>query len=322
MTRLARLSLLALLLGTGAKAATVLVSDEAAGVIHRIDATTLKPLPPIHVGKRPRGLALSPDGRRLYIAVSDENRVAVIDVAAAREVASLPSGPDPETIALAPGGGRLYVANEDDSLLSVIDVAAGKLVAEVPVGGEPEGTAISPDGALIVQASEAASLAHVIDASSLKVIDNLLVDTRPRHIAFTPDGRQFWVSSEVRGSISLFDTASRRLMGRIALGGLAPDAPADRAVQAVGIVFTRDGRRAFVALGRAGLVAEIDAESRKVLRRFAVGWRAWQVALSADESRLFTANGLSGDVSSVDLATGTTTSIATGGRPWGVVVAP
>jgi YVTN family beta-propeller protein len=49
----------------------------------------------------------------------------------------------------------------------------------------------------------------------------------------------------------------------------------------------------------------------------------WGIALSHDGRRLYAANGLSGDVTVIDLASGRAlASVATGGKPWGVVVAP
>jgi len=52
-----------------------------------------------------------------------------------------------------------------------------------------------------------------------------------------------------------------------------------------------------------------------------VGARPWGVALNADGSKLYTANGPSGDVSVIDVASDKVEKkISTGGSPWGVVV--
>jgi YVTN family beta-propeller protein len=192
------------------------------------------------------------------------------------------------------------------------------------VGGEPEGTAVSPDGRTVVQTSESASMAHVVNAATGEVVGNLLVDTRPRYVAFTPDGRQFWVSSEVRGTVTMFDTATRRQVGKVDFKALLKgERPAAEAVQPVAIAFTGDGQRAFVALGRARLVAELDPRTLAIRRTYSVGWRAWNLSLSPDEKRLYTANGLTGDMSVVDLASNQVTgSVKLGGKPWGVVAAP
>jgi PQQ-dependent catabolism-associated beta-propeller protein len=291
----------------------IFVTNEDSNLIHVIDAGSLKERARIDIGKRPRGMAVSPDGKTLYVAVSNDNRIAALDMASGRIAAYLPSGPDPETVAPSPDG-RI--------LLSFTDVALRKIVREVEVGGEPEGTAVSPDGRIVVQTSESASMAHVVDTRRAEVVDNLLVDTRPRFVAFKPDGGQFWVSSEVRGTVTIFDTATRARRGRIDFPKtLKGQRPPDRAIQPVAIAFTRDGRRGFVALGRAGLVAEVDPATLAVRRTFAVGWRAWNLALSPDETRLYTANGLSGDMSVVDLvANRTIATVKLGGKPWGIAV--
>jgi YVTN family beta-propeller protein len=149
-----------------------------------------------------------------------------------------------------------------------------------------------------------------------------MVDTRPRYIAFTPDGGRFWVSSEVRATVTVLDTATRRRIGTIDFAQLLPaDRPNGEQLQAVGIVFTRDGKRAFVALGRGKLVAEIDPATLKLVRTYPVGWRAWHIALSPDEKYLYTANGLSSDVSVIDLVHDRAISrVHVDGRPWGIAV--
>jgi YVTN family beta-propeller protein len=94
-------------------------------------------------------------------------------------------------------------------------------------------------------------------------------------------------------------------------------------IQAVGIQLSADGSRAFVALGPANRVAEVDARSFKVLRTYLVGQRVWHLALSPDGRRLYTANGNSSDVSVIDLERHEVIkSLGVGRSPWGLVVAP
>ena len=307
----------ALLAGSTAQAETIFVSDEAGTCVYAIEAADVGKSQCVEVGKRPRGLVASPDGTRLYVAVSNDNRIAIVDVASRKVLRTLQSGPDPETFAISPDERFVYVANEDDSLMSVIDVAANRMVREVEVGGEPEGTAVSPDGRMVVQASEATSMAHVIDAASGKVAANLLVDTRPRYVAFTPDGRRFWVASEVRGTVAVFDSSSLKLLGTIDFEAANLS---DGIIQPVGIRFTRDGRRAFVALGRGKRVVEVDPQTLQIRRAWPVGLRAWNLALSGDEKRIYTADGLDGTMTIIDLEKDETRAIKLGGKPWGIEV--
>lgn len=311
---------LVVLLTAPAAAETIYVSDEETDVVHVIDGATLKVTARVPVGKRPRGLGLSKDGRTLYVAVSDDNRIDALDLATKQVVGHLPSGPDPELFVLHPSGGQLFVANEDDNLVSFVDVAGRRITREVTVGTEPEGMAVSPDGRLVINTSEASSMVHFIDAASGELIDNIMVDTRPRYARFTPDGKRLWVTSEVRATLSVIDVATRKIVGVLDFEALK--LPAE-ILQPVGIEMTRDGRRAFIALGRGRLVAEVDPQTLKLLRTYDVGFRAWNLALSPDETRLYTANGLDGDMSIIDIvANRTVGSVKLGGKPWGIVVAP
>ena len=84
---------------------------------------------------------------------------------------------------------------------------------------------------------------------------------------------------------------------------------------------TRDGKRAFVSLGKANHVAFIDVAARKVTDLVLVGKRAWNVTLDKAEARLYVVNGLSDDVTVVDVAGAKAIkSIPVGRVPYGLVV--
>ncbi len=85
---------------------------------------------------------------------------------------------------------------------------------------------------------------------------------------------------------------------------------------------TKDGKRAFVALGPANRVAVVNAETFEVEKYLLVGQRVWQLAFSPDERLLFTTNGASNDVSVIDTEKlRVLRSIKVGRYPWGVAVA-
>jgi PQQ-dependent catabolism-associated beta-propeller protein len=301
----------------GARAETVYVTDEKANVVHVVVAPHWDQVASIPVGRRPRGIALAPGGRELFVAASNDDRIEVIDLATRRVVRHIESGPDPERFAIAPDGRTLYVANEDDAKVSFYALPEGRLLREVEVGPEPEGIAISPDGRLLVCTSEAASLVHFIDAGDGRVLDTVMVGTRPRDAVFSADGSRLWVSSEARASVAMFALPRRELLRTLDFEAQSGAPPS---VQAVGMVLARDA--AFVALGRGNHVAEVDPGSLQVRRFLPVGSRNWSVARSPDGRRLYAANGLSGDVTVIDLRRGVTeATLRTGGKPWGVVVA-
>ncbi len=69
------------LLAGPAQAYTVYVSNEKDGTISVIDSNTLAVTQTVKVGRRPRGITLSKDGKFLFICASDDNRVEVLDTA-------------------------------------------------------------------------------------------------------------------------------------------------------------------------------------------------------------------------------------------------
>jgi len=306
------------LLAPVARAETAYVSDEGADVVHVLQAPGWTEAARIAVGKRPRGMQLSHDGRQLYVASGNDDRIDIVDLATRKVVGHLPSGPDPERFVVSPDGRWLYVANENDNTVSFVDIAAKKIVHEVPVGAEPEGMAVSPDGRWVICTSESASLVHFIDAASARLVDSVLVGTRPRDAVFSADGKQLWVSSETRASVAVFAMPARKVVHTV---DFDDDDTAPATVQAVGLVLRP--QRAFVALGRGNAVAEVDPRTFAIRRYFPVGSRNWGIGLSPDGRRLIAANGLSGDVTVIDLvANRPVATIPVGGKPWGVVVTP
>ncbi len=215
---------------------------------------------------------------------------------------------------------HLYVSNEDNSLVSIVDIAERKIIGEIPVGIEPEGMGISPDGKWIVNTSETTNMAHFIDNTTHKVVANVLVDSRPRRAVWTADGKEVWVSSEIGGSVSVIDPTSHAITHKIkfAISGVPKEA-----VQAVGIAITGDRKLAFVALGPANRVAVVDGATYEVKKYLLVGQRVWNLAFSPDESRLYTTNGVSNDISEIDVPNlRVLQSVPVGAEPWGVVVRP
>ncbi len=179
----------------------------------------------------------------------------------------------------------------------MVDAQTRKVLAQIDVGIEPEGMAVSPDGRLAVTTSETTNMVHWIDTKTLQAVDATPVGQRPRFAAFSADGTKLWASSEIGGTVSVIDVASRTVIETIdfAVKGIA----ADR-IQPVGIQFAKDGRHAFVALGPSDRVAVVDTATFKVESYILVGRRVWQLALNAAGTRLFTTNGVSGDVTVID----------------------
>ncbi|HTJ64147.1 MAG TPA: PQQ-dependent catabolism-associated beta-propeller protein [Alphaproteobacteria bacterium] len=309
-----------LLASTPALADRIYVSNEKDNTITVLDGQSYNILATVPTGQRPRAILLSVDGKSLYICASDSDEIQVMDLATLKITGTLPSGPDPERFDTSPDGKFLYVANENDNKVSVVDVAAGKIVAETPVGIEPEGMAVSPDGKTVVDTTETTSMAHFIDTETHKVVANVLVDSRPRVAAWSPDGAQVWVSSEVGGAVNVIDATTHKILKKITFD--VPGLTTGKA-QPVDIKLTKDGATAFIALGPANRVAVVDAKTFAIQDYILVGQRVWNMGFSPDQKRLMTANGVSNDITIIDVATKKPVkSVPVGRSPWGVVVGP
>lgn len=303
-----------------AQAYKAYVSNEKGNTITVIDTEKMEVIDTIQTGNRPRGITISQDGKTLYLCASDDDTIEVIDTATHQITGTLPSGPDPELFILAPDGKRLYVANEDDNLVTVINLEDNTVVNEIPVGVEPEGMGISPDGKTVVNTSETTNMAHFIDSETFEITHNVLVDSRPRFAEFKSDNSEVWVSSEIGGTISVIDNASREIKHKIEfeIQGVVKEA-----IQPVGVRITRNGKKAFVALGPSNRVAVVNAETYEVEDYILVGQRVWQLAFTPDEKYVISTNGVSNDVTFIEVAEGKAVkSVPVGQLPWGVVVSP
>lgn len=324
-----------LALSPAALAARAYVSNEDDGTVAVIDTARGALIATVTAGKRPRGLALSPDGSRLYVVVSGlpkcpppisdaecarlprdphADGVAVIDTATLARTRVLTGVSDPERIAVSRDGRRLFISEEDAGRLAVLDAAHDRVLATVPVGREPEGVRVTPDGRWVLVTSETDNQVSIVDAKSYAVAARVGVGKRPRDLAVTPDGRFAYVSGEADASLY-----------RIAL----PAGPAQRVLELrkedrpMGVALDAARGRLYLSTGHGGTVAVVSLDGPKLLGEIQVGGRPWGIALDDHGRRLYTADGPAGNVSIVDTGSSTLTgTIAAGHGPWGVAVGP
>jgi YVTN family beta-propeller protein len=319
-----------------AAAERLYVSNEDDGTVTVIDIDRSATLATIPAGKRPRGLALSPDGTRLYVAVSglpkcpppipDEecaklprdraaDGIAIIDTGTLTRTGVAAGVSDPERVAVSRDGRRLFVSEEDAARLAVLDSRSGRVLATVPVGREPEGVRVSPDGRWILVTSEEENLVTIVDAKSYAVAGRASVGKRPRDIGIAPDGHFAYVSGEADASVWRIALPSgARAMRLLELhAGARP----------MGIALDAARGRLYVSTGRAGTVAAIALPGANLLGEAACGGRPWGIALGGGGTRLYSADGPAGEVAVVDTTTlAVIGKIATGKGPWAVVVGP
>lgn len=321
------------------------VSNERSNDVTVINAADLKPAGTIAVGKRPRGIHSTADGKLVYVALSgtpvvipkmdaqgnpilqrgkndddddsthsdkSADGIGVIDVAQGKLVNKLLVGSDPEEFALSKTGAELYISNEDVKTASVINLATGKVAHIIPIAQEPEGVATAPDGKTFYVTCEAGGEVFVVDTSSYKVVGHFSVPPRPRSMAFLTTSAIGFIPSELTGQLNVIDTTNYKVLKTITL---------PQGSRPMSVKVSLDGKKIYVSNGRAGTVSVVDSHSFDVLDSIKVGTRPWGMVLSPDGKFLYTANGPSNDISVVDLATNKEISrVEAGASPWGLTI--
>lgn len=324
----------------------VYVTNEHSGDVTVIDGSTFKVVQTIAVGKRPRGIHASPDGKSVYIALSgtpiegppqldangnpiferdkdddDEDKsdkaadgIGVVEVGSRKFVKKIPVGSDPEEFDISADGKHLYVSNEDVKTASSLDISNGRVEKIVSLSQEPEGVAISPDGKRLWVTCETGGEVYVIDIATFKVIGHVKIGPRPRSVAFLQEGKIAIVPSESDGNLYAIDTATIKVVKTIAL---------PKGSRPMRVKVSPDGSKLYASTGRGASVAVLDAKTYAVLNTITVGQRPWGIVVSPDGKYLFSANGPSNDVSVVDLAANKEIArVKAGSSPWGLAIVP
>jgi YVTN family beta-propeller protein len=300
------------------------------------------------VGKRPRGIHTSPDGKNVYVALSgtpiegppqldangnpvfarahedkdsdDESDTAdksadgigIVDTQKHKLIRKLSAGSDPEEFALSKDGRQIYASNEDVKTASVISISSGRVEHIIPIGQEPEGVTTTRDGRQFYVTCEAGGDIYVIDTTTYMPASHFKVHGRPRSVDFSPNGLTAFIPSESSGELNIVDTAKAEVSKTISLP------PGSRPM---GVRVSLDGSKLYLSTGRAGTILVIDTQSYAVIDTIKVGQRPWGIVLSPDGKYLFSANGPSNDISVVDLASNKEIRrITVGSSPWGLSI--
>lgn len=297
----------------------VYVSSEKDNKIHVFD-TAGQRLSAIDVCERPRHMMFNASRSQIYVCCGDSNQLGLIDTASAKMVGTLALGDSPEIFDLSPDGKTAYVTIEDESNMSAYNLETKTKLFDVKTGGEPEGILVMPDGKHAYVTSEAANVVHLIDLAQRKVVKNIRVGKRPRRFMLAVGGKELWVTNELGASVSVVSTEDHGVKHTLEFkikGMRAAD------ITPVGMILSPDGKTAWIGLGRANHVAEVDVASRQVKRLVLVGKRAWGLAMHPNGQTLYVANGLSDDMTLISTADGKAVrTVAVGRVPHSVLVQP
>jgi phospholipase C len=207
----------------------------------------------IDVGLFPQGLAVSPDGKQVWVAdtgpqTAEEgsSQVSIIGASTNSVVGSIPVRGAAQQIAFAPDGSVAYVTTSQG--LAVIDVSSGTVSDFVTGLQNPRGVAVSPDGNNVYVTDAGSNSVSVIDPLDYRVIGTIPVGELPWQVVFSPDGKSAYVSNPDSNSISVIDVSTRTV-------GSTFDVPGDPEALAV----TPDGSELWVGEGASGSLEVLNA---------------------------------------------------------------
>jgi YVTN family beta-propeller protein len=219
-------------------------------------------LPPAGAPRReaeiPSGLAISPDGKRLYVCGNLSNRLLEIDTANGATLQTFDVGIAPYDVVLVgtkayvsnwggrrPGAGDLtgpagrgtlvrvdpqrHIASEGS--VSIVDLDKGRITSELLTGLHASGLAVSPGGQHVICANAGSDHLSVIDTKSDSVVATLwakpkpsdLLGASPNAVVFSASGKRLYAANGAQNAIAVFDfdpnePAESKLRGLIPVG--------------------------------------------------------------------------------------------------------
>jgi sugar lactone lactonase YvrE len=195
--------------------------------------------PPPTSRSYPAGLALSPDGRRLYVAENVADTLAVLELPGGKVLQRLPAGHYPYAVAVSPRG-TVYVSSWGSDTVSVFaPEASGKLRARRPfaVGRHPSALVLNASGSRLFVASASTDRVTVLDTARGRIVKTLHdpapsgphEGSTPNALALSPEGDRLYVAEADANAVAVFELSARtsgapkargldRLAGRIPVG--------------------------------------------------------------------------------------------------------
>ena len=258
------------------------LSFESEGIARRQE-TIQMPSPQVGGRAVPSGLALSPNGRYLFIALTRNNSIAIYDLAQKSFVSQIPVGMVPYSVLVSRDGKELYVSNWGGRKPESKDTTAVSSGSAVVVDEE---TGIASTGTV-----------SVVELETQKIKEDIPVGLHPCGMCLSKDGTRLFVANANSDTVSAIDTLTREVVEEISVNaddklplGSAPNA----------LALDEDGKRLYVALGGTNAVAVIvlGSSSAKSLKKedskltglIPTGWYPGSILFDAQRKGLLVAN--------------------------------
>jgi YVTN family beta-propeller protein len=205
----------------------------------------------------PAGLALSLDGKKLYVAENLGNYLDIVNLSTGKVKKVrigfgllLPRGLYPYDIVVSNDGSKIYVSDWGQRKVSVVDAEKEKFIRCIEAEGHPNDMILSPDGRFLYVANAISDSISVICTQTDEVTETISVQpypgapfgSTPNALAISPDGRRLYVANADNNDVVVIELSGD---GRGKLAGLIPVGWYPTALS-----FSPDGRKLYVANGK------------------------------------------------------------------------
>ena len=257
---------------------TLFISNEGESTLEVVDTKTLKITKSIPLSGHPNNIAISKDGKRVYVSIARApGSVDVIDTASLEDVKSIPAKGAVHNTYVTPDGKFVVSGSIAGKTITVIDQKTETPVwwLTMDLGIRPMAFATNPDGStkwIFVQLSDFNGFA-VVDFATHKEIKRISnppleagktavhVGGNASHgMAVTADGKTLVVNSGENSALYSYSIPDLKVLGGADVGK-APD----------WVTLTPDGKTAYVANAASNSVSVVDIKTMKETMRIPVG---------------------------------------------------
>jgi YVTN family beta-propeller protein len=199
----------------------LLVTDAGAGTLTVIELADMKVLASVVVGAGAHHLAVSPDGRRVWVALGETASTIVVvgiaDRTHPRVLRRLHPALAVHDLAFSPDGRSVWVSSATAPVVSVVRAGDGRVLGTVPGGRAPQHVLFAGGHAFIT--SGYGSSIEMVDPSTRRVVRQARMPYGSFNLAAT--GPWLVVTSVLDGEVTVLRAASLRRVSETAVASVA-----------------------------------------------------------------------------------------------------
>ena len=180
----------------------ILVSNWCSYTVTIISIESGKSVATVKIGRYPRGIAISKDGKFAYVAEMGGSNIHRIDLSDFSK-SLIPVGSNPRAVVLSPDNTRLYVTLNASGKVLAWDLINNKRVKSVLTGKAARSLDISSDGSALFVVNFFSGTVSKVRTSDMKVLQTSKVCNEPIGVTYDAFTDYTWVAC-YGGSLKVF----------------------------------------------------------------------------------------------------------------------